>query len=148
MPVIAWGTEVQRKGGAGDPENRSDMPWDDVLAQTKDPSSSLAFWTHALKLRHRHAVLRKGALHIVAKDVDDNAPHFLVYARERPQDRAVVAVALDRPLRHVEPLKGRRIVDTAGWHGRAREEADNLVVDVDKDGAVIVILAATAERGR
>lgn len=148
IPVVTWGTEVRRMGGAKDPDNRTFMPWDDVAAQNKSAYTPLGFWWRTAELRREHAVLRGGALRMIASDIDDNAPHFLLFERADrvgiQKRRALVGVALDRPLRHVQPMRGASLVDVAGWHGRAHVErgvdGDNLVVDVDKDGAVVVIL--------
>jgi len=143
VPVLTWGTEVRRRGGAGDPENRSFMPWKDVETQQQTPGSPLRFWQQVSALRQHHRALSEGRLRLTAFDHDDT-PHFIVFERSdgapRPPVRAIVAIALDRPLRHVEALRGR-LVDVARWHGGAHVEGDNLVIDVEENGAVVVVVA-------
>lgn len=139
VPVLTWGTELRRRGGAADPENRSFMPWAEAETQQRTMGSPLRFWQQVSSLRHEHRALGEGELRVTAFDNDDT-PHFIVFQRSQGPVRAIVAVSLDRPLRHVEALRGR-LVDVAGWHGAAHVEGDNLVIDVEKNGAVVVIVA-------
>ncbi len=141
IPVVTWGTELLREGGATDPENRSFMPWDRAEQQQHDPSSSFHFWRRLIHLRTSSIAARRGTLSIRGHDVDDSAPHFTVYERRHEQQRVVTALALDRPLHHIEPLaRAAHLVDVIAWHGRAQREGEQLVIDVDKDGAVVVVL--------
>ncbi|MDP2341769.1 MAG: alpha-amylase family glycosyl hydrolase [Deltaproteobacteria bacterium] len=135
VPVVTWGTELQREGGPQDPENRTFMPWERASS-----SSSLTFWSRLIQLRRSSPATRAGALRIRALDVAD-APRFVVYDRQHGRQRVVVAVALDRALRHLEPLaRDTQIDDVIAWHGSAARKDGSLVIDVEKDGAVVVVL--------
>jgi alpha-amylase len=152
VPVVTWGTEVGRAGGAGDPENRTSMSWDDVALAEADPRSPLHLWRALAALRRRHPVLHHGALSVVARDAvssrdddDDNAgvrAGFVVLQRAGAGSRAVVAVARGQPLQHVQSLAaGARLVDVvASPGGTAALAHGRLVVRVPADGSVTVVV--------
>jgi glycosidase len=150
-PVLMWGTELGRRGGAGDPENRAFMPWDEAERAATDPTHPLHLWRALVRLRREHDVVRSGALSIVAHDDDsarvaggaDGDAGFVVLQRRSADARAVVAIARGRHLVHVQSVKAdARIVDVvASPGGRATLDGARLVVDVPADGTVAVVLA-------
>lgn len=153
VPVVTWGTEVGRQGGAGDPDNRTSMPWDDVARAEADPQSPLHLWRALAALRRKHPVLHTGLLSVVAHDEaavddaavndDDGGAGFVVLQRTDERTRAVVAVARKNALVHVQPLaSGARLLDVvASPGGGAALLSGRLVVRVPKDGSVTVVVA-------
>jgi glycosidase len=143
VPVITWGTEVGRRGGAGDPENRTFMPWDDLARAESDAGSALHLWRGLVRLRRSYEVVRRGELTVVAHDaVDAAADGFLVLQRRAPGRCAVVAVARGKGLVHVQDVeRGARVLDVvAASGGAAAVDGARLTVRVPADGVVAVVL--------
>jgi cyclomaltodextrinase / maltogenic alpha-amylase / neopullulanase len=84
-PTIYYGDEVGVTGGE-DPYNRATYPWEDVGG--KPDKALLAEFKKLTAMRHRHAVLRRGAL-LAPLHVSE---HVIVFAREHQGARALVAV--------------------------------------------------------
>jgi cyclomaltodextrinase / maltogenic alpha-amylase / neopullulanase len=84
-PAIYYGDEVGVTGG-DDPYNRATYPWEDV-GGTPD-RALLAEFKKLTRLRHEHAILRRGQL-LAPLHVDD---HVIVFAREHEGRWALVAL--------------------------------------------------------
>ena len=146
IPALSWGTEVGREGGAGDPDNRTFMPWARVQQQQQQPSSSLWWWSRLIHLRRALPALRNGALRVLASDVDGHGSQFVVFERVDANDRVIVALALQAGLVSVLPLAaGEHLVDVISWHGATADSmqesgAARLRLEVPAEGAVVVHL--------
>jgi glycosidase len=153
VPVITWGTEVGRVGGAGDPTNRTFQPWADVAAAEQDPASSLHLWRGLVALRRRHEVLQHGRLAVVAadnhRDVEGSASldhGFVVLERALSWKRAFTAIARGRRLAVALPVApDAEVVDVvASAGGAARLVGSTLAMTVPADGSVTVVVHARA----
>jgi cyclomaltodextrinase / maltogenic alpha-amylase / neopullulanase len=88
-PAIYYGDEVGVTGG-DDPYNRATYPWEDV-GGTPD-KALLAEFKKLTRLRHEHAILRRGRL-FAPLHVDE---HVIVFARQHEGRWALVAVNNDK----------------------------------------------------
>lgn len=156
VPVITWGTELGRLGGAADPDNRTAMSWDEVARAEHDSSSPLHAWRGLVGQRRAHPVLQRGALRIVARDDKPAGDSGFIVLERRSADASVLAaLARGRRVLHAEPTPaGTRILDVVATRGgRAVLQQGSIVVDVPADGFVSVVLAppetspATRPRG-
>ena len=84
-PTVYYGDEVGMTGG-DDPYNRAAYPWADLGG--KPDTALLAEFKRLIKLRHDHAVLRRGTL-LAPLFVDE---HVVVFAREYQGTHALVAL--------------------------------------------------------
>ena len=140
VPVITWGNEVLREGGKGDPENRSFMPWDRVHEMERDPQSSLALWRALAALRHRSLALRSDELEVMAAHQGNDGSGYVVFERRGGKDRALVAIALGRPLLHVQAgVPGIEAIVHTG-DASAALNGTALTLSVPPDGALVVQL--------
>ncbi len=94
-PTIYYGDEVGVTGG-DDPYNRATYPWADEGGQPD--LALLAEFKQLTKLRHEHAILRRGVL-LAPLHVDE---HVVVFAREHEGRWALVAINNDSAPRRVE----------------------------------------------
>jgi alpha-amylase len=144
IPVMTWGTELGRAGGAGDPENRSFMPWDvadDADVGPGPARDTLAFWRALVTLRRESAAVQSGTFKVVATSMAPaTRPGFLVFERQNSNERVVVAIALGAPLRHCEPRHGR-VALTLGWPSRPSVDEQQMTrcVDVEADSAAVFV---------
>lgn len=144
IPVITWGTEVGRVGGAGDPANRAFMPWPEAERQAVDPGAPLHFWRRLAHLRRTSPAARQGDLAVLAASPGAERP-WIVWRRQAGDDVLVVAVAVDAPLLHCATADGV-VVDAFGWPARSRviEVAGRRCLDVAGDGALVLRLRGSA----
>jgi cyclomaltodextrinase / maltogenic alpha-amylase / neopullulanase len=84
-PTIYYGDEVGVSGGE-DPYNRATYPWEDMGG--KPDKALLAEFKKLTRLRHEHAILRRGRL-LAPLHVDE---HVVVFAREHEGRWALTAV--------------------------------------------------------
>jgi glycosidase len=135
LPVITWGTEVGRVGGAGDPANRAFMPWAEAERRAGDPGAPL---------RRASPAARRGDLAVVAASPGAERP-WIVWRRQAGDDVVVVAVAVGAPLLHCAPADGV-VVEAIAWPARSRvvEEAGRRCLDVAADGALVLRLRGAA----
>jgi glycosidase len=140
VPVLTWGTEVGREGGAGDPTNRTMMPWSDAERQAADPTSGLHFWRRLVALRRTSPAARHGVLEVTAASPVSELP-WIVWRRQADGDVLLVAVAVGAPLLHCGPADGV-VTDAIGWPASSRvvEGAGRRCLDVAGDGALVVRL--------
>jgi glycosidase len=143
IPVITWGTEVGRPGGAGDPANRQMMPWAEAERQAGDPGAPLHFWRRLVALRRQSPAARHGVLDVVAASPTAERS-WLIWRRQAEDDVVVVAVSVGAPLLHCAPAEGE-VVDAIAWpaSSRVREANGRRCLDVAADGALVVRLRAT-----
>ncbi len=94
IPVIYYGEEVGRRGGAW-PTNRNDMPWG---GRPVAPGQGVArdealrtFYRHLIALRRAHPALTRGTFRELS-----TAGDLLVFAREDEASGDVVIVAVNR----------------------------------------------------
>jgi alpha-amylase len=117
IPVIYYGEEVGRRGGAW-PTNRNDMPWG---ARAVPPGKGVRrdealrdYYRRLIVLRRAHPALARGGFRALATDGD-----LLVYAREDAAAKDAVIVAVNRGAQEASgsvPLPG-------GWKADAVREA-------------------------
>ncbi len=94
IPVIYYGEEVGRRGGAW-PTNRGDMPWGerDIApgnGAARDETMR-AYYRQLITLRRAHPALARGAFRALSTDGD-----LLVFAREDEAADDAVIVAINR----------------------------------------------------
>lgn len=142
-PVLTWGTEVGRTGGAGDPANREPMPWPDAERQAADPTAPLHFWRRLVHLRRHSPAAQRGDLDVIAASPTASQP-WIVWQRRDGEDVIVVATAVGAPLLHCGPADGV-LVDAIGWPttSRVSERDGRRCFKVAADGALVVRLRAT-----
>jgi glycosidase len=153
IPVLTWGTELARLGGAKDPDNRSMMPWEAAADAETDPSHPLHWWRRLVALRRTSPAARHGTLTVLGAS-PVGASSWVVFERKAEGERLLTAIAVGSALRHCEPTReGEAVVDTIAWppHAAALAPGPNTIcVSVPADGAVVVRLrtssAASAER--
>jgi glycosidase len=135
IPVITWGDEVGRKGGAW-PENRSDMPWG--AAQS---ASLHATYQKLIAVRRAHKALSRGTMATVGSTDD-----ALAYLRALPDgdDRVLVAVnRADSPQR-LEVTLPAELAGVAAWRDQLGDAAPlapqggKLVLDLPPEGALVL----------
>jgi glycosidase len=100
VPMIYYGDEVGLPG-AGDPDNRRNMPFEDLSSNQQE---TLAFVRQVATLRKVHKALRRGTLDILSA-----TPETLVFRRQSGQEEVVVAANRASTIRTVEiplPLQG------------------------------------------
>jgi alpha-amylase len=94
IPVIYYGEEVGRRGGAW-PTNRSDMPWGGrAIAPGRGvprDDALRAYFQRLIALRHAHPALERGAF-LALSTVGD----LLVFARADEVSGETVIVAINR----------------------------------------------------
>lgn len=154
-PVVTWGTELGRVGGAEDPFNRTMMPWDEAERAEHDVRAPLHAWRALIAQRRAHPVLHQGALRALALDAGAGPGRFVVLERRSNGARALVAMARDTTLRFVGPASTyARIAHQASSHGASAHlevtsDGTTLVrLTVPANGFVSVILTETAGQPR
>ncbi len=150
IPVITWGTERGRVGGAKDPDNRSFMPpLADVAVEADDAlddaRAAEAFWRSVIAVRRRHPAAQRGTFRVLAASPTPAAhAGSVVFERRLPGERVLAAVALGAPLRHCEAAVGVVVVATAYPQRNdatiVSEGGATRCVDVVADGAVVVVI--------
>jgi alpha-amylase len=126
IPVIYYGEEVGRRGGAW-PTNRGDMPWGGrAIAPGKGVPRDAALRAHyqrLIALRRAHPALARGTFRALA-----TAGDLLVFAREDEVSGDAVVVAVNRG---VEPAAAELPLPDL-WRGQVVQEALN--------GATVAVL--------
>lgn len=140
VPVLTWGTELGRTGGAGDPANRTMMPWAEAERQADDPTTALHFWRRLVALRRASSAARRGALEVIAASPTTERP-WIVWRRQADAEVIIVAVAVGAPLLHCGRADGV-VVEAIGWPARSRvvDVAGRRCLDVAADGALVLRL--------
>ncbi len=117
IPVIYYGEEVKRRGGAW-PTNRGDMPWGErAIAPGKGVPRDAALRTYykrLIALRHAHPALARGTFRALSTGGD-----LLVFAREDQVSGDAVLVAVNRGVGHASAEVSMPDV----WRGRVVQEA-------------------------
>lgn len=132
IPVIYYGEEVARRGGAW-PTNRSDMPWGSrALAPgegvTRDEALR-AYYQQLIALRRAHPALARGTFRELS-----SAGDLLVFAREDEGSGDAVVVAVNRGAQSAAatvPVPQR-------WRGRTVREALSGAPAVANDGQLTI----------
>ena len=134
IPVIYYGEEVGRRGGAW-PSNRGDMPWGGRgIAPGKGVPRDEAlrvYYRRLIALRHAHPALARGTFRALATDGD-----LLVFAREDEVSGDAVVVAINRG---VEPAVADLPLPDL-WRGQVVQEALNDAVVEAQDGRLALKL--------
>ncbi len=137
-PMIYYGTEAGM-WGANDPDNRQPMLWDDVdyepethtirgpcRASPRGPDRDLlAFYRRAIRLRKRHAALRRGGLEWLRTEGDrllgfsrfDGREEIVVLlnAGDRPASYRLARPAKDLWERPAKKVSGTVRIPPRGW---------------------------------
>lgn len=117
IPVIYYGEEVGRRGGAW-PVNRGDMPWGDrnVMPGKGLPRNDMlrAYYRQLIALRRAHPALTRGTFRELSTVGD-----LLVFAREDSAANDVVIVAVNRGA----DAAAATVPLPELWGGRALREA-------------------------
>jgi alpha-amylase len=132
IPVIYYGEEVARRGGAW-PTNRGDMPWGSrALAPgegvTRDEALR-AYYQQLIALRRAHPALARGTFRELS-----SAGDLLVFAREDEGSGDAVVVAVNRGAQSAAatvPVPQR-------WRGRTVREALSGAPAVANDGQLTI----------
>ncbi|MEW5756966.1 MAG: alpha-amylase family glycosyl hydrolase [Pseudomonadota bacterium] len=132
IPVIYYGEEVARKGGAW-PTNRGDMPWGDRAIA---PGNGVArdeklreYYRQLIALRRAHPALSRGAFRELATDGD-----LLVFAREDQASNDSVIVAVNRG----EAQATATVPPPSRWTEEAvREALSGAPAEID-DGRLVI----------
>jgi glycosidase len=134
IPVIYYGEEVGRRGGAW-PTNRSDMPWGKrAIAPgtgVQRDEALRTYYQRLIALRRAHPALEHGAFRALSTVGD-----LLVFAREDQVSGEAVVVAVNRGGAHAAAA----VPVPDDWRGRAvREALDGAAVEV-QDGRLAIDL--------
>jgi alpha-amylase len=132
IPVIYYGEEVGRRGGAW-PTNRGDMPWGERAVapghgMPRDEALR-TYYRHLIALRRTHPALTRGTFRELS-----TAGDLLVFAREDEASGDAVIVAVNRGTDAavaVVPLPER-------WHGLAVREALSGAPAMLEDGRLAI----------
>jgi glycosidase len=136
MPVIYYGEEVGRRGGAW-PTNRGDMPWGGrAIMPGKGVSRDAVLRAHyqrLIALRRAHPALARGTFRALA-----TAGDLLVFAREDEVSGDAVVVAVNRG---VVPAAAELPLPDL-WRGQVVQEALNGAAVQVQDGRLALKLPA------
>lgn len=111
IPVLSWGTDVGRPGGAVDPDNRTMIDWQHI--DDDSPRAQRRWWQGLTTLRRTSKALQHGDFRIIASD--DAAGSFS-FARSFGDERVVVQITTsDAPTKHTVAVDGEVLVSSAHW---------------------------------
>jgi hypothetical protein len=142
IPVITWGTEIGRHGGAKDPENRTRMDWAAADLAASDDDNALHFWRRLVALRRDSDAVGDGTFTVLGAAPAGASP-WLVFERTSAatRDRVVVLVSPGAPLRHCEPRGPWVVVDEIAWppaKDAVTVTGTTRCMDVPANGALVV----------
>jgi glycosidase len=137
-PVLSWGIEVGRVGGAVDPDNRTMIDWTHV--DDTEPRQLRHWWQSLTTLRRRSKALQAGDFRIIAAD---DAAGTLTYSRALDDERVIVHVSTTSaaaPTRVAAPHES--IASVARWPaGEAAVLVDDvLTISSAGPSATVVVL--------